>query len=144
MEPIPLEPILLEPLGEITLVPPTSYAAVYDIMTVWGTIETQARAGINVDGVKMGRLLWAGIGLCWPGRGGGEPCPPRYKVETADPVSYGAEVMEWLVIKRVHLAGPYPRIQQILAGIFDFVPSAVAVEEHKDFSDAGARLIATS
>ena len=142
-----MEPITLEPLGDITLVPPTSYAAVYDIMTVWGTIENQIRAGIDVNGVKMGRLLWAGIGLCWPGRGGGEPCPPKYKVESADPVSYGADVMEWLVSRRVPLsaaAGPYPRIQQILAGIFDFVPSAVAVEEHKDFSDAGARLIATS
>lgn len=139
-----MEPITLEPLGDITLVPPTSYAAVYDIMTVWGTIEYRTVRGDEPDGVKMGRLLWAGIGLCWPGRGGGEPCPPKYKVETADPVSYGAEVMEWLVSRQVHLAGPYPRIQEILACVFDFVPSAGAVEEQKDFSDAGARLIATS
>ena len=138
-----MEPITLEPLGEITLVPPTSYAAVYDILTVWGALEKRAANG-DVDGVKMGRLLFAGIGLCWPGRGGGEPCPPRYRIEDADPVTYGALVMEWLVNKRVALAQPYPRLQEILLAVFNFVPSADQVEEQKDFSDAGALSIATS
>ena len=124
-----MKPIDLPPLGEISLRPPASFAAIYDVMNVYGALRG--------DNAKMARLICACIGLCWDEDNPG-PRPPVYAVAEADPVAYGGVMMDWLASKMVNILPIYGRGIAILTEMHDELPTVPEVEREQDFSEARA------
>lgn len=130
-----MKPIDLPPLGEITLKPPSSFAAIYDTMNVYGSLKD--------DPAKMARLICACIGMCWDEENTG-PRPPVYPVADAEPVAYGGRVMDWLASRGVSIFSLYGRGLEILTEMHGELPTAQEVEKEKDFSEARALSTARS
>ena len=130
-----MKPFHLLPLGEIRLRPPSSFASIYDMMNIYGSLKD--------DPAKMARLICACIGMCWDGDNQG-PRPPVYPVAEAEPVAYGGRVMDWLAERGVSIFPLYGRGLEILTEMHGELPTVQEVEQEKDFSEARAQSTARS
>ena len=124
-----MEPINLPPLGQIQLEPPRSFAAVYDLVNVYGTLKDKPS--------KLARLCCAALGICWASTNEGKR-PPEYDLSEGDPVAYGGVVMHWLAKQKVDLAPVYEGGIGLIGKVYDCLPSSGEVEAAKDFSVVSA------
>ncbi len=124
-----MEPINLPPLGQIQLEPPRSFAAVYDLVHVFGTVKDKPS--------KLARLACAALGICWGSSNTGKR-PPEYDLSEGDPVAYGGAVMHWLAKQKVDLEPIYGGGIEIIGNVYQSLPSAGEVEAAKDFSVVSA------
>ena len=124
-----MEPINLEPLGTIQLEPPRSFAAVYDLVNVYGTLKDKPS--------KLARLCCAALGICWSDSNEGKR-PPDYPLAEGDPVAYGGDVMHWLAKQRVDLGPIYEQGNSLIVQVYGCLPSNAESEVAKDFSVVSA------
>jgi len=124
-----MEPINLPPLGQIQLEPPRSFAAVYDLVNVYGNVRGKHS--------KLARLCCAALGICWASTNEGRR-PPEYDLSEGDPVAYGGVVMHWLANQKVDLGPIYDHGNSIITQVYGCLPSAGEVEAAKDFSVVSA------
>ena len=124
-----MKPINLQPIGEIQLCRPTSFAAIYDVVNEWGGLYNTNQ----IQTARGARLLCAVIGMCWAPENAGAR-PPDYQVTTGDPIAYGGQMMDWLARYEVELLPIYQRGTELIMELNTELPTQPDVDAAKDFS----------
>ena len=124
-----MKPINLQPIGEIQLCRPTSFAAIYDVVNEWGGLYNTNQ----IQTARGARLLCAVMGMWW-GKENAGARPPDYQVTTGDPIAYGGQMMDWLARYEVELLPIYQRGSDLIVELNSELPTQPDVDAAKDFS----------
>lgn len=122
-----MESITLEPIGEIKVKRPRSFAAVYDLVLSTHGLNTGQRT----------RLAAAAIGICWSDENETKR-PPDYPLAQGDPLAYGGVMLHWLTVRKVAFTDLNENGHRLINWAWEGLPKTNHLEEAEDFSVVSA------
>ena len=114
--------INIKGLGEIKLQAPRSFVAINDLVSEYSANQ-KSRA-------KLARLSAAAVGLCWSPDNGHSA--PIYDLSSGEIVSYGGEVLEWMLRKKVDQPSLYENAVPLFLELWALIPKEKEVAEQAD------------
>ena len=122
-----MESITLEPIGEIKVRRPRSFAAVYDLaLSTHGLLTGQ-----------LTRLAAAAIGICWSDENETKR-PPDYPLAQGDPLAYGGVMLHWLAVRKVPIHEINDCGHKLISWAWEGLPKTNHLEAAEDFSVVSA------
>jgi hypothetical protein len=111
----------LKRLGQHDPIPPSSLATCLDFISVWGS---------NPNRAQLGRLCAASIGVSLDHK----KILPKYKIQSADPLSYGHKIMDRLLDSGVTASEIFDHGVQCLVAMAEKLPTESEVEDTANFT----------